>query len=147
MKKGFTLLELIVVMIIVGILATLGITQYQTVIEKSRGAEARQVLGVLRSVCAGFWMQDSNTNSCSNANLGISTNATIETGRIPGTSCWGTNYFRYGVGVAGSGNTVTLRAIRCTTGGKNPPASTGGNLDLTINYGSGSDVWSSTAGY
>jgi prepilin-type N-terminal cleavage/methylation domain-containing protein len=147
MRKGFTLLELIVVMIIVGILATLGIFQYQSVIEKSRGAEARQVLGVLRSSCAAIWMQDTSATNCSNANLGISTNATIETGKIPGTSCWTTNFFRYGVGVAGSGNAITLRAYRCTTGGKNPPSAPGGNLDLTIDYGTGSDVWSSTAGY
>ncbi|MBU0504178.1 MAG: prepilin-type N-terminal cleavage/methylation domain-containing protein, partial [Candidatus Omnitrophica bacterium] len=49
MKRGFTLLELMIVIIIVGVLATLGITQYQTAIERARGAEARQVISQLRS--------------------------------------------------------------------------------------------------
>ena len=56
MKRGFTLLELMVVIIILGVLATLGVMQYQAAIEKSRGAEARQVIGQLRSQCAAYYM-------------------------------------------------------------------------------------------
>ncbi|MBU0547795.1 MAG: prepilin-type N-terminal cleavage/methylation domain-containing protein, partial [Candidatus Omnitrophica bacterium] len=36
MRKGFTLIELIVVIIIVGILASVGMTQYTKVVEKGR---------------------------------------------------------------------------------------------------------------
>lgn len=50
MKKGFTLLELIIVIIIVGILATLGFVQYASVIERGRFAEARGNLGTLRQL-------------------------------------------------------------------------------------------------
>ncbi len=50
MKKGFTLLELIIVIIIVGILATLGFVQYASVIERGRFAEARANLGTLRQL-------------------------------------------------------------------------------------------------
>ena len=69
--RGFTLLELMIVIIIVGVLATLGVMQYQAAIEKSRGAEARQILGQLRSQCAGYYMEDSNGSDCTAGNLRI----------------------------------------------------------------------------
>ncbi len=42
--KGFTLIEMIVVVIVLGLLASIAGVQYSKVIEKSRGAEAKQVL-------------------------------------------------------------------------------------------------------
>lgn len=45
MKKAFTLVELIVVVIIIGILAAVGIPQYRKALERSRGAEAYAGLG------------------------------------------------------------------------------------------------------
>lgn len=151
MKKGFTLVELIIVIIIVGVLATLGLSQYQTVIEKSRGAEARQVLSTLRSACAAIWMQDGNTVACDAGNLGLSVAAAVTQGELPGASCWPTNYFRYTIQTAGAGNTITYRAVRCTTadGGKNPgaPAGSARWLQLAIDYGAGTDTFTSSGGY
>ncbi len=42
--RGFTLIEMIMVVIILGLLASIAGVQYFKVIEKSRGAEAKQVL-------------------------------------------------------------------------------------------------------
>ena len=57
MKKGFTLLELIVVVIIVGVLGSLGFAQYTKVVEKSRTAEAKAILGALRSAQEAYRLQ------------------------------------------------------------------------------------------
>jgi len=140
--KGFTLLELLVVVIILGVLATLGLTQYTASVEKSRGAEARSILGQLRTLCAAKWVEFANVSECTNANLGV----TNLTGDIPSV-CNTTHYFNYSV--LPSADSVVFTANRCSTGGKTPnlPASiTSGSriLNLTCNYSSGTTDWKSS---
>lgn len=44
---GFTMLEMITVVVIIGVLATMGFSQYSVFIEKSHGAEANGVLNLI----------------------------------------------------------------------------------------------------
>jgi type IV pilus assembly protein PilE len=138
MKKGFTLLELIIVIIIVGILATLGFVQYSAVIEKARGTEARAVISTLRSQVAAKAMAG-ETGAYTGTALGVTTDL------IP-PACVKTNYFNYSVSNCSS-SSCTFIATRCTgTSGKQPGATNAGTLQLVWYFG-GTDTWSTTAGY
>ncbi|MDD4957286.1 MAG: type IV pilin protein [Candidatus Omnitrophica bacterium] len=48
-RKGFTMLELLMVVIIIGILATLAVPQYMSFVEKARAAEAVGTIGAIRT--------------------------------------------------------------------------------------------------
>ena len=142
-KKGFTLLELLVVIIIVGVLATLGFQQYSRVIEKSRGAEARAVLGSIRTMAAAHILEHGGLATFASSNAaGLGT-----TGDTIPSACRTNNYFTYGV--AATNNTLTATATRCIAGGKNPNAASAYTLVLTSDFEgtTGSDSWASDFGY
>ena len=126
MKKGFTLLELIVVIIIIGILATLGFTQYTMVIEKGRTAEAKALLGELRTAEVAYNMENGTYGAISSIPVGAP------------TACTATHYFSY----TAAANQSLATATRCSASGKAPNASA---YSITLNYDTG--LWNGTAGY
>lgn len=128
MSRGFTLLELIVVIIIIGVLATLGFTQYTTVTEKGRTAEAKSVIGLIRKAQLAY-KYENGTFAATLTSISVS---------APGT-CTSTHYFSYSEGAMNQG----AWANRCTSGGKAPNAAA--SYSIYLDYDTG--VWSGTAGY
>ncbi len=125
MKRGFTLLELIVVIVILGILSTLGFTQYTKMVEKGRTAEARVILGQIRSAQVAYYQE-----------YGVYTATFSALPLDAPTTCTSTHYFSYG------SDATTATATRCTGSGKTPNVATIYSITLT-HVG----VFAGTAGY
>ncbi len=62
-KKGFTLIELLVVVLIIGILASVALPQYQKAVEKSRQAEAWNIMQAVNSAVKVAEMERDTTYS------------------------------------------------------------------------------------
>mgnify|MGYP003804483995 CR=1 FL=1 len=124
--RGFTLIELVVVIIIVGILAAMGFTQYTKMVEKGRTAEGKSVLGSLRTAQRARYLE-----------VGSYTASIPDLPVEAPTACTNTHYYSYTCA-----NTGTCTANRCTAGGKTPNAQAAHNITLTID-----GVWGGTAGY
>ncbi len=115
LKRGFTLLELIIVIIIVGILATVGLNQYTKQTEGSRCAEARAIFGTLAKRMIEYYLVSGNMSTITNINIGVGTSS-----ELTPSSCRSTHYFRYDTGGSYSASGGWLHAYRCTSGGKDP---------------------------
>jgi len=60
-QDGFSLMELTVVVIVVGILASLAIPRYNTVIERTRSAEGVELLNTLKNLQWVYYYENNST--------------------------------------------------------------------------------------
>jgi type IV pilus assembly protein PilE len=127
--KSFTLVELIIVVIIVGILASLGFTQYSQVVEKSRLAEAKTRIGVMRQLAYEYYLNNGTLTGMVNADVDA------------GVSCSTGSFYAYYLWVGASGEEASLVAARCTSGGKAPNAQRGYNFRLKYYPSTGRQTW------
>ncbi len=66
-EQGFTLIELMIVVIIVGVLAAVAIPMYQVVPERSMGTEASAALGLVKDAMRTYYAEH---RTYANANFG-----------------------------------------------------------------------------
>jgi prepilin-type N-terminal cleavage/methylation domain-containing protein len=128
-NKGFTLFELLIVIVMVGVLATIAVNYYSQIFEKARADEAKQGLWEIR-VALGQYRMDHRNPPSGMADLQLSSS------EFP-TVCRPDKYFRY--------NVTSTRAIatRCTVGGKGPQ----GRIAYNITLGLDNSSWGGTPGY
>lgn len=144
MRKGFTLLEIIIVIIIIGVLATLGFTQYGKMVERSRGAEARAIAGDVRKFAAAYRLEYGALNAGpgfnnDRANIGAAGD------QIP-SGCRTSHYFSYAVSNV-LADSFRVTATRCTAGGKTPDSGTAFTYMLDSNLNTGVDTVSGSGNY
>ena len=127
-KHGFTLIELIVVIIIVGILAAVGISQYSLTVEKSRLAEAKTRIGTMRQLAYEYYLNNGTLTGLTDSDIGGS------------WTCTTNGFYACRMGSPPS-TTVDLIADRCTSSGKTPNATRRYLFRLQFTPSTGESRW------
>lgn len=138
-RKAFSMIEILVVVILAGILAALGMSSYRTAMEKGRVSEAKSGLMEMRSIRSNYYLEKNVSGTVSWNTLRSwaedqDDGHTLD--KLPTSCSQDDSYYAYSI------NDTHVLAERCTHGGK-PPA--GPKYTISLNLENG--TWSGTKGY
>lgn len=129
--RSFTLLELIVVVIVVGILASLGFARYSKQVERSRVTEAVRQLTLMRELVYEYYLKNASLDALDNSDLGVT------------ETCDSSSYFNFHRGT-NTATAIYLKAVRCTSAGKSPNASREYTVRIRFFPQTGEQQWTCT---
>lgn len=113
MRRGsFTLLEIMIVIIIIGILATLGLVNYQVVIERTHDDHAKSNLKLIRAAERIYRMEQTVYIGCGNT-ASANTNLKLAIPNPPTNATW-----EYSVTVTNPTAAFSARAVRANAPGR-----------------------------
>ena len=114
--------------IIVGILAAVGMTQYSLIVEKARTAEGKVRIGAMRHLAYQYYLENGSLTGIQNTDVGVD------------YTCASTDFYMYKVtGIYA--DHAELRADRCASGGKTPNASRAYYYYMQYYPGTGQSDW------
>ena len=145
-RRGFTLTELMVVMVMIGIMVAMSVPSYQRAIEQSRADIAAANLRAIWAAERLYWLENGKyTPAPDPPTPDTALQSLHDLGLIDGDIVAGMGGYTYAI-TNGSANSFTATATRSGTSG-NFSISDLGVVGGTVTVGSGSGSYSITPGF
>ena len=109
-KKGFTLMELLIVVSIIGVLATIAIPAYSQYKGRAMDADAKSNLHNVYLACKVYWMDEGSASDCTASETSSTAYGYTQSSEVIIVVSGGEVTFSGSASHAGSGNTYTINS-------------------------------------